>query len=305
MALLNVQNIYDAIKLIGYNEPATVATLSQEDTMTSYANRVFDVNHPLIENKSEFNTHCPDDGGEQTIVLGCYHPNQAGIFVLSVDDPRLNGVEQVTAAHEMLHAAYGRLSSSERNKVDAMLLDYYNHDLKDPRIISTIAAYKKSEPHDVVNEMHSVFGTEIADLPSGLEQYYTKYFTNRHAVTDYAAQYQAEFTLRQTEVTADDAKLASLKPQIDMLQADLKTKLSAINTQQSQLNSFKSSGDIADYNAGVPGYNQMVDNYNTEVAQIKSLTDTYNSIVSERNSVALIENELNQELTGGPATISR
>ena len=36
------------------------------------------------------------DESEKTIILGCYHSDQEGIFVYNVTDPRLSGVEQVT-----------------------------------------------------------------------------------------------------------------------------------------------------------------------------------------------------------------
>src|SRR5665213_3192248 len=181
----NRQNINDWWLLRHYQPPPAVAHLADQDTMTDYGRKIFYVNHASIESKTAFPQECPNNGGEQTIVLGCYHSNQAGIFLLSVTDPRLDGVEQVTAAHEMLHGAYDRLSSSAKARVDAMLLDYYNHDLHDQRVRDTIAAYRKSEPHDVVNEMHSVFGSEIAHLPAGLEQYYKHYFTDRSKVTGY------------------------------------------------------------------------------------------------------------------------
>lgn len=304
LTYLNRQNISDWLSLRGYKEPSIVAELAQQDTMTTYAQKVYKVNHPAIEDKTQFNKNCPNNGGEQTIVLGCYHPDQDGIYVLHVTDPRLDGVEQVTAAHEMLHAAYGRLSTSERSKVDAMLLNYYNHDLHDPRIISVIAAYKRTEPNAVVNEMHSVFGTEVANLPVELEQYYSRYFTDREKVTAYAAQYQAEFTSRQNQVSADDSQLATLKSQISSIQDDLNSKLSTIQAQQSQLTSYKSSGNIAAYNNAVPGFNSLVISYNDEVGQVKSLIDSYNNLVDQRNSVALIENQLYQELSGSQSTIS-
>ncbi|HXR49437.1 MAG TPA: hypothetical protein VN778_00200, partial [Verrucomicrobiae bacterium] len=151
-AAANRNNIYDWWQLRGYRAPSTVAGLATQDTMTSYARKLFYVNHPAIEDKATFGNKCPNNGGEQTIVLGCYHSDEAGIFLLGVNDPRLAGVEEVTAAHEMLHAAYDRLGTADRNNVDALLMDYYNHDLHDQRLLNTIAAYKKSEPHDLVNE---------------------------------------------------------------------------------------------------------------------------------------------------------
>lgn len=302
-AVLDKQNIVDWWRLRGYQPPVAITTLASQDTMTPYALKVFEVNHPQIENKTTFNVECPNDGGEQTIVLGCYHSNQDGIFLLSVDDPLLNGVQQVTAAHEMLHAAYDRLSTSERNYVDGMLLNYFNHDLHDPRILATMAAYKKTEPNAVVNEMHSVFGTEIANLPAPLEQYYTRYFTDRQQITNYAAMYETEFTTRQNTVTTDDSQLTTMKNQINSLETKLGSDLSAVSATQDQLNDLKSGNNIPAYNAAIPGYNQQVNSYNAEVDQLKTLIANYNTLVATRNSVALEEDQLSNELNSSVTTI--
>lgn len=290
-------NLYDWWRLRNYQAPPAIAQLATQDTMTDYARHMLYVNQPDLETGATFRQSCPNDGGEKTIVLGCYHGGESGIFLLNVNDPLLNGVEQVTAAHEMLHAAYERLSGSERQKVDAMLLDYYDHDLHDQRILNTIAAYKQSEPHDYVNEMHSVFGTEIAQLPAPLEQYYKRYFTDRSVVAGFAAQYQAEFTSRQATVAQDDAKLSAMKTQISSAEEDLKTQLTAINAQQAALNSARNNGNIAAYNAGVPDYNRLVDAYNSGVDNLQALINQYNQLVASRNAVALQEDQLANELS--------
>lgn len=302
--IANQQAIRDWLKLHDYRAPASVSQLASEDTMTAEAQHLFYVNHPDITNGSAFSQHCPS-GSEKTVVLGCYVGDDAGIYIYAVTDPRLSGVEQVTAAHEMLHAAYRRLSTTERNKVDAMLLDYYQHDLTDQRIKDTIAAYRKSEPHDVVNEMHSVFGTEIANLPAPLEQYYRQYFTDRARVTAYTAQYQAEFTSRQQAVAVYDTQLAGLKAQIDADQAQLDQRLSALNAQNQQLQTERSSGDVAAYNSGVAGYNASADAYNNLLATTKDLINQYNDIVTKRNAVALEEQQLVQALSPGSAGTAR
>jgi hypothetical protein len=293
---LRHQAIIDWWLLRGYTAPATVAEIGTQDTMTDKARHLFYVNHPVVAAGKSFTSHCPA-GGEKTVVLGCYVGNDAGIYIYKVSDARLDGVEQVTAAHEMLHAAYRRLSTSERNKVDAMLTDYYEHDLTDQRIKDTIAAYKKSEPNDVVNEMHSVFGTEVAQLPTPLETYYKQYFTNRATVTGYTASYQAEFTDRQNKVAHYDAQLKDLKQQIDTNQATLEHQKAALTTEGNKLQAERSSGQIAQYNSGVIGYNQHVAAYNNLLDATKGQIDQYNTIVDARNAVALEEQQLTQELS--------
>jgi hypothetical protein len=299
VALQQRQNIFDWFALRGYAAPAAVASLATQDTMTPYARKVFYVNKPLLEGKAQFK-QCSSKG-EQTIVLGCYHGFQNGIYVLTVTDSRLDGVEQVTAAHEMLHAAYDRLSSKERTKIDAELQDYFKNGLTDERVRQTIEAYRSSEPTELVNEMHSIFGTEVGSLPTDLEQYYQKYFTNRAAVVSFAAQYQREFTSRQNQLKADDAELTSRKTQIDRLKADLSSRDQALGTESSRMQALKNSGNITAYNAAVPGYNASVNGYNDEVAQIKSLVAAYNNLVNERNAIALEAQQLTNAIDSSVA----
>ncbi len=299
------QNVFDWRKLHGYQAPAAISNLATDDTMTPQTRRIFYVNHPGVEDKTTFTKSCPNNGGEKTVVLGCYHSNQQGIFLLNVTDARLNGVEQVTAAHELLHAAYDRLSSRERNYVNGLLMNYYQHDLHDPRLLSTIAEYKKTEPNDWVNEMHSVFGTEVASLPAPLETYYKRYFTDRQKIAAYAAQYEGAFASRQQKVAVDDAQLTTWKAQISSDEKALQTDQQDISAAQSHLVELRSSGQIDAYNAAVPAYNAQVDTYNALAQTVRDLIDNYNRLVAQRNSIALEENQLVQDITSAPAAISK
>lgn len=291
------RDILDWAALQNYTPPTEVTALADDDTMTDTAERVFYVNHPDIEAKQKFATNCQNKS-EQTIVLGCYHGGQQGIFVLSVSDPRLDGVMEVTAAHEMLHAEYDRLSAHDREQVDGWLQDYYKNQLKDKRVLDTIAAYKKTEPNDVVNEMHSVFGTEVADLPSNLETYYQRYFTNRAKVVHYSQAYSSEFTRRQKQVAAYDAELTSLKSRIDTNESELKQQQSSLSAQRNALERDRNGSDAGSYNARVNQYNAAVDAYNNKIAATKQMIAQYNDIVEKRNAIAVEEQSLAQALNG-------
>ena len=301
---INRQGLEDWWKLRDYHAPATVQQLANQTTMTPFARKVFYVNAPDVEPATSFAKSCSSKS-EQTIVLGCYHSDQQGIFVLHVSDRRLDGIEQVTAAHEMLHAAYDRLSARDKTKVNSMLMDYYQHDLHDQRIMDTIAAYKQTEPNDVVNEMHSVFGTEVASLSSGLETYYQRYFSDRAKIVAFANQYQAEFTSRQDQIKQDDATLATQKTQIDSNETTAKADAINLAQQQTVLQNERSNGDISAYNAGVPVYNAKVVTYNAEVTNIQALVNQYNLLVNARNAIALEAKQLTSEITSQVSPISQ
>ena len=300
----NRQPLLDWLKLRNYHAPVAIAALATDDTMTPAARRVFYVNAPKLEPKSTFNNFCSNNS-EQTVVLGCYVGDQNGIYLLTVSDPRLQGIEQVTAAHEMLHAEYDRLSSVQRTQVDGWLMDYYNHGLQDPVVKAQIASYQKTEPHDVVNEMHSVFGTEIANLPTNLENYYKRYFTSRATVTNFATQYEAEFSSRQNQISADDAQLATLKAEINDDESDAKTRQTQLNNQQAQLDSEQNSGNTTAYNNGVASYNVGVAAYNNEVDTIHGLVNQYNALVDARNQIALEEQQLSSDITSKVSPVTK
>jgi hypothetical protein len=295
IAIANAQAIEDWWKLRGYIPPAEISKLAAEDTMTDKAKKYFYLNHPqLISDKTQFNEICPQS--EQTIVLGCYYDSgkvlDEGIAIFDVTDSRLSGVEEVTAAHETLHAAYHRLSPKDKSNIDNLLQDYYNNSLNDPRVRETIESYKKTEPNDVVNEMHSVFGSEVPNLPQPLEDYYKQYFTNRQIITNYSDNYESVFAQNKS-------KLDNIKSQIDQLKSELSDDKIRIENEQNYLGSessrmqdLLSSGKTQQYNAAVGQYNtrvarlrSLISAYNAKVAQINSLVEQYNSLAYAQESL--------------------
>jgi hypothetical protein len=291
----NRQDIYDWWRLRAYTPPAAVASLAEQDTMTPYARDLFYLNRPqLLSSVNSFRSHCPQN--ENAVVLGCYHPGENGIYVYDVQDPKLQGVTQVTAAHEDLHAIYARLSSKDQTSVNKLLEDYYKNGLTDSQVKAEIEEYKKTEPGAVLDEMHSVFGTEVANLPAPLEAYYKKYFSNRAAIISYQQRYQAEFSSRRSAVARYDARLTAMKSQIDSQQAALDAQLKQINATKARLDDLRRSGDAAAYNAAVPGYNAQVSAYNAAVASLKILISQYNQLVEARNQLAGELNTLDKAL---------
>jgi uncharacterized protein YukE len=285
LIILNLQALEDWWRLRGYQAPATISQLADQATMNSYTRHLFYLNKPqLVGTVSSFRQHCPEN--KDTIVLGCYHPDQNGIYIYNVPDPALAGVQQVTAAHEVLHAVYARLSTSDRNTLNAELEDFYKHDLQDSRVQAEVKLYQQTEPTDVMDEMSCTFGTEIANLPTGLQAYYSRYFTNRAAIVGFEQQYEGEFTSRQTTISSDDQQLTIMKQQIDSQQTALDNQLQQLNSDQSHLNSLTASGQSRTYNAAVPGYNAEVDAYNQGVNSLRSLITSYNQLVASRNQIA-------------------
>ncbi|MEI8187664.1 MAG: hypothetical protein WCG30_01830 [Candidatus Saccharibacteria bacterium] len=290
------RNIRDWIKLSRYTPSSDIINLVSDDTMTPYAKRLFYINHPAFLSGASFRQECPNSASTISTILGCYHPDQNGIYIFTVNNPTLKGVEQVTAAHEVLHAIWARLPNSERNRVGALLKAYYDNNLTDPVIKDEISLYQKTEPNSVLDEMNSTFGTEIANLPPELNSYYSQFFTDRSTVVKYSSDYKSVFIGYRDQIKADDLELNHIKSQIDSNQTTIKNDMDSIASQRSDLNKLLSNHQIPEYNAGVAQLNTLIVTYNDLITQTQSLIDQYNQLVVTRNSDAIIFDDLTNQL---------
>jgi len=277
--------VYDWWRLRGYTPPAEIVALADHVGMTPLARHDLYINRPqLIPDSNNFRKNCPN--AEQTIVLGCYLAGEGGIYVYKVQDQRLKGILEVTAAHETLHGAYERLSSKDKHYINGLLQDYYQHGLSDQRIKDSMAAYKKTEPDALVDEMHSVFGTEAGNLPAALESYYQRYFANRAVIVGLANQYEREFSSRIAQINAYDEQLTGLKKQIDATEQNLKQRLAEISAERARLDSLLASDQKDAYNQSVPAFNNSIETYNRDVRALQAQIASYNQLVESRNSLA-------------------
>lgn len=294
--------IYDAYRLRGYTPPAPVVSLATQTTMNDKTKRLFYVYRPSLEDKEAFNAHCRSS--ELTIVLGCY-VSHSGIYLYNITDERINGVQQVTAAHEVLHAAYDRLSESDKSKLNVLLEEEFSR-VKDQRIRSTIEDYRKKGA-DVNNELHSILGTEVRILSPELEDYYKKYFTDRSQVVSFSEKYEQAFSERK-------AKAAEYLRQMDEIKTKLDGLKNAINDQEARLASERSSLQVdrngtntpesaRAFNARVDAYNAQVSAYQQDIKLFNGLVAQYNDLLSRYNNLAHEEGELLNAIDSRPSTI--
>lgn len=295
-------DIYDFARLRNYSPPSNVAELADHTTMKAKTRDLFYVNKPQIEDRTTFSQNCNQDR-EETIILGCFI-SLRGVFIYNVSDPRLQGVMEVTAAHETLHAVYERLSINDRKHVDAMVLAAYEK-VTNQRIRTNIEAYRTRDPKVVPNELHSILATEVRLLPDELENYYKKYFSDRQAIVAYSEKYEQEFTARKDKITANNALLTKEKTEIDQLQDSLKTKYDALLKQKAQMDAYLAAKQYDSYNALVPGYNSAVAAYNKLARQLSDKIDQYNALLAQTQAIALEENQLWQAIDSRPTVISQ
>lgn len=296
---LQRQTVYDWWQLRAYAAPSEIAALADHTTMKDSARRVFYVYHPAIEPRESFNKHCRD--GEFTIVLGCYSAAR-GIYIFRVDDPRLDGIEEVTAAHEFLHAAYDRLSEKERQQVDAWTAQAYKN-LDNERLQETIAEYQKHDASVVPNELHSILGTEVRNLSPELEQYYSRYFENRKQIVAFSEAYESAFTDRRNKARQYETQLDSLKSQVESAKEELEAEQRRLEREANELQGSRKSADPDTFNNRVAAYNVDVGLYNRKVANVSSMVDEYNRIYKKYKEVVVEQQDLFKAIDSRPQQI--
>lgn len=288
VAIFNRQAIADWWTLRDYSPPARVAKLADDTTMLADTRRLFYVNKPSLDDKDVFNQHCQTT--EQSIVLGCF-VEHTGIFILDVKDPRLSGVHEVTAAHEVLHAAYDRLSGSEREHIDSLTTQFFAT-VTDERIKKVVENYRQKDPGIVPNELHSILGTEVENLSSELEAYYAQYFGDRKQIVALSKQYEKTFIDLRNQVSSYDEQLTALKADIDTGQTEAGVRIAWLDSERERMDELLRNNETQQYNAAVAGFNQRVNDYNALVQRVRSLVSQYNSLVEKRNAVATEEQDL-------------
>lgn len=290
--IVHRQDIRDWLVLRNYTPDQRIVTLADNVTMTDLGRKYLYVHKPELLSKEAFQHNC--ESGEETIVLGCYIQYQ-GIYIFDVTDERLSGIREVTTAHEMLHAAYDRLSTKEKQEVNDMLQKAFAASTNE-RIKVTIESYRKKDPTIVTNELHSILGTEEITLTPELENYYRKYFNDRARLVAYSVQYEGEFTKRTNRIKSLEAELDVLRPKIDAAQGELSLQRSLLEAEKGRLDALLAAERIDEYNAAVTGFNQRVTAYNTAIKRVQELINTFNIKVQEHNNLALEQKELIQAI---------
>ncbi len=298
------QPVYDWWRLRDYAPSAEVSALAEITTMTDEAQHIFYATHPAVTDAETFNQNCHIE--EFSIILGCYVSRSGlvvsgNIFVFDVTDKRLKGIREVTAAHEMLHAAYDRLDASERERINTLLVNTYKT-LDNQRIKDTVAQYQDNNPASVPNELHSILGTEVRKLPGELETYYARYFADRSAVVTLSETYEAEFSSRQNRVQQIDKQLTALKIEIEFNQALLGERNGRLMTERTALNQLRVS-DVVAYNQRVEAYNRSVNEYNALVNATRRDIQRHNRLVKQRNSLVVEVQDLMQAIDSTPSRI--
>ena len=289
--------LLDEFRAQQYTPSSHISAIEQRVTLTSAGRRIFYATSPEVQDSGQFNGSC-HSVERTTAILGCYYRDR--IYLYNVQNSELDGALDVTAAHELLHAAYARLSTFEQHKVDGLVRAAYQKVKNEPTLKRLMGYYKQAEPGAEINELHSILGTTIANLDSELERYYARYFTNRASIVT--------LNQRYTQVFSElDQQATSLKAKISAEESSLKTETDAYQNELNQLNSdiqsFNQravSGDFSsqEFYATRSALSGRVASLNNQQNQLNTRISAYNTMIAEYNKLAVRAQQLNQSMNG-------
>ncbi len=281
-----------------YEEPAEVASMRAELELTGSGERIFLATQPALESAESFNEHCGDHEDEVSL-LGCY--NAGKIYVYDVKLDSLKDSNKVTAAHELLHAVWARMSKSERDEV-AKWLEQVRQ--KNPEWVrEEVNLYPESQR---LEELYVRVGTKLKDIPEELEKHYSKYFQNRAKIIEFYENYQAPFRELQaknegiqrevwrlgqeieTERKVYDMRLEGLNEQVESFNA-CANRLGCFSEEVFQIEraELEQESDELDIlrdelNQKIEQHNNLVLEYEANSRDLGELNDALNSNVKEK-----------------------
>ncbi|HQI64868.1 MAG TPA: hypothetical protein PLJ54_00660 [Rhodoglobus sp.] len=298
----NQQRVVDQAAVWQYAPDAAIASYAQRTDLTDEGSFLFFASRPQVSTGQLFNDICSAHQ-EDVGILGCYVPTTRQIHLYDVTDPRLDGLEEVVAAHELLHAAWDRMSAAERNALAPLLEAEAAEHADDADFAATLEFYQRTEPGERLNELHSIIGTEFTGLDDALEAHYARYFADRSAVTALHEQSNRVF-LEQA------AAVRGLTAQIDALAASIDSDYSAYNSAYDQLNSDidafnarASAGDFSSQDQFDRARGELVerqDELDAQYAAIEANVNQYNSLVAQLDALNATTEELNAAINIAP-----
>lgn len=252
----NRGRIADFIAARAFSPSSEIEQVEKSIELTGRGNSVFYASHPVLQNRDDFNESC--NSHDATIsVLGCY--TNGTIYLYNIQDSELAGVVESTAAHELLHAAWGRMSDSEKSEISNQIKSVYDDEKYHDLLSEDIDIYEDDE---LIEELHSRIGTEIADLPEALENHYAKYFKNQDNIVKFYDSYIAPFRELSMETTVMAEELEAMKDEIE-------AKTAAYHQGENI--------PLDEINDLIKEHNVLVEEYNANILRGRALEGAINS----------------------------
>jgi hypothetical protein len=267
LTVKNYRNIWDFVAFKTSSPGSVAEEYTKTLNLTGQGSMILYGTYPQVDEKIQFNSDCKP--GKNVTEFGCYTSASNRIYVLSVNEPNLKTMTNVAIAHELLHAAYERMTVPDRAKINEMV-EKQLAKTNDPDLTARLKVYEQTEPGNQDNELHSIFGSEYQNLSPELENYYAKYFNKRAMIAAWSVQ-------DNNYIKGKEQTLNTQKAQID-------TDENQLNSITAQMNAYKRSGNISSYNALVVPHNNLVSKIKSEISAFNQNVTSYNDMIASISS---------------------
>ncbi|TWP25845.1 hypothetical protein EUA62_02460 [TM7 phylum sp. oral taxon 348] len=155
--------------------------------------------------------------------------------------------------------------------------------------------YKRNQPGEEYNELHSIIGTEFADISPQLEDYYKRYFNNRSQVVALHSKYNDKFKELKRGSASLRKELENLSISINNASLKYNKDISNLNSEINTFNSRAKNGDFSSQEDFLNERRYLIKstrkleqdraNINRYISQYESKRIEYNKLVDESNSM--------------------
>lgn len=244
-AFTHPQRIADQFTVWQFEPSSTIESYAEQSTMTDEGEFLFYASKPRISNDDEFDRVCGSTAEEEFGVLGCYLSGPKTIYLFDVTDERLDGIEEVVASHEVLHAVWDRMSADDRDAIAPLLEAEIAKLSADERFAERLELYARIEPGERYNELHSIIGTEVAEISGALEQHYAVYFDDRAALTALHEASNSVFLDHQAQIESIVAEMNALSQSAEADYAAYNSGFDQLNADIDSFNTRAENGDFS------------------------------------------------------------
>lgn len=302
LAYVNRQYISDQFAVWNYTSTPTIDEYAARSTMTDHGVFLFKASRPKVTASAAFNDTCGTHE-EGAGILGCYLPSSRSILLFDVTDARLDGIEEVVASHEMLHAAWDRMSSSERSDLARLLEVEATRLEKDSAFSDRMDFYAKAEPGERANELHSIIGTEVSGISPALESHYAEYFSDREALVALHVQSDAVFVANEKQAKKLSSQMEALRKRVDRDDSDYRKGYKKLSSDIDSFNTRATNGSFttqAQFNSERGALLDRQDSLDSLWERIQTRIDRYNDKRDQLKELNAEADELNESINITP-----
>lgn len=304
-AVAHRQTIVDTVRAMQFEPTAEIRAIKQKLVLTDEASLLFDASHPRLLAAKDFNDACGQHSETNSPIIGCY--TMQTIFIYDVDTSELDGIEETTAAHELLHGVYERMSDADKAPINRELEKAYER-VKTTELEERMAYYEKNQPGEELNELHSILGSEYADLSTILESHYAKYFTSRKKVLSYHDAYDGVFKRVTNQLQTLNEEINTIVEALNQRVRDYNAAVSRLDRDTTSFNERASSGGFSSQAQFDAERAELVSRQRTldeqkraieaSITSINGKKETYNALVDK---YAALSRSINSSLAPTPS----